>query len=480
MKMNNKRTVLTSFFWKFIERGSAQLFSLIVQIVLARILDPDNFGTLAVLLVFVNISNVLIQKGFATSLVQRKDIDDIDINTVMTVSEGIAALIYIVLWFAAPYIESFYGTEQLGLYLRVIAISLFFGAFYSIENSLLVRTMRFKQMFIASFISTVIAGITGIALAYLGRGCWALIVQNVLQQLLLSAISYPYCKWKVKLQYSKKSFKNLFGFGSNVLLSELLYTGVENLRTLIIGAEYSSADLAYYDRGQTYPSVAMRSIYDSLGSVMLPVFSKSQDEKDELKDEVVKSLGYSVFLVAPCFIGFALVSGPFTSIFLTDKWLPAVPFMRIFCIYQLGILPYCILRNALYGIGKSRDSLVLEILKAGLTLLAIFVGMLFNTLMIAICSTLAIWITTFMYWLHVKKLTNFQSLPVLKDFILVILYCFLMALAIFIVNRFLSSKVLQFVIDVLVGLVTYIVAAYATRNRYLKTTLSMVKKMIRK
>ena len=191
--------VASSFLWKFVERGSAQIFSLSVQIILARLLAPDDFGTLAVLLVFVNISNVLIQKGFATSLVQKQHIEDIDINTIFVTSELLSIILYVVLWIVAPIVENIYATPNLSSYLRIISISLFAGSFYSIENSLLIRNMEFKKMFFSSFISTLISGVLAIVLAYIGMGCWALIWQNVVQQFLLSVLSFGFCRWKIKI-----------------------------------------------------------------------------------------------------------------------------------------------------------------------------------------------------------------------------------------------------------------------------------------
>ena len=293
--------------------------------------------------------------------------------------------------------------ESLSLYIRVISVSLFFGAFYSIENSIMVRKMSFKYMFMSSFLATVISGVFGIYLAYIGMGCWALIMQTVMQQLLLSLFSFPICKWRIKIYYSKKIFKEVFGFGSKVLLSEILYTGVENMRTLLIGMRYSSQDLAFYDRGQIYPAVAMRSLYDTLGSVLLPIFSKKQENVLNLKTNVQDALGITFFLIAPCFIGFAVISEPFTKLLLTERWAPAIPYMQVFCIYQLGILPYCILRNVLYALGKSEKSLKLEILKSGLSLGAVLIGMLTNTFSIAVFSAVAVWISTFFYAVEVNK-----------------------------------------------------------------------------
>lgn len=458
--------IITSTLWKFTERGVSQLFSLIVQIILARILAPNDFGVLAVLLVFVNISNVLIQKGFATALIQKKHIEDIDLNTVFLFSEWIALIIYIVLWFTAPYISNFYHNQDLSIYIRVISISLFFGAFYSIENSILIRKMYFKQMFYSSFISTVLSGLLGIILAVIGFGCWSLIIQNVMQQILLSTTSFKFCEWKIKLQYSKNSFNSLFIFGSKVLLSEILYTGVENIRTLMIGAKYSSDALAFYDRGQTYPSVAMRSIYDTLGSVLLPVFSKHQNNMEKLGTEIAFYLCSSFYLITPLFIGFALVSESFTMIFLSEKWLPAVPFIRVFCIYQLAILPYCILRNSLYGIGDSKISLKLECIKDILSLGAVLVGLMFGTFEIALLSTFVAWISTVLYFIVVNRIIRLKVKIVFEEFFKVCIYNIFMIIAISIVNHSIINPMITMIIDIIVGVVIYIFFSIIFRDKF--------------
>ena len=474
------KSVALSFIWKFLERGAAQAWALIVQIILARLLAPNDFGTLAILMVFVNIANVLIQKGFATALVQNKDIDDLDINTVLLVSELIAVLIYIVLWFIAPFIENIYKTTDLAIYLRTIAISLFTGAFYSIENSLLIRNMQFKRMFLSSFSATMIAGILAIILAYAGMECWALIWHSNIQQLLLAVFSFRFCRWKIELQYSKKSFDKVFRFGSNVLLSELLYTSVENLRTLLIGTKYSQSDLAYYDRGQTYPSVAMRSIYDAIGSVLLPVFSKNQNDLTHLRITTQKALGFSFFLIAPCFIGFAAIAEQFTVLLLTNKWSPCVIYMKIFCVYQLAIPSYCIFRNALYALGESKRSLWLEIIKASLTLCAVIFGLLMSPLWIAIFSTISVWFSTFIYGIATHRHLKFNLKEMVLDILPVILACIIMSIVISLINMIIANAIIKIIIDILAGIITYIASLALLRSRYYMESINIIKRLIQK
>lgn len=473
--MKSENTIVSSMFWKFMERGAAQLFSMVVQIVLARLLAPEDFGTLAILLVFVNISNVLIQKGFATSLVQKAKVSDIELNTTLAFSEAVALLLYVILWIAGPAIEHFYKTDNLTLYIRIISVTLFSGAFYSIENAVMIRKMRFKQMFYSSFLATIIGGATGVACACAGLGCGALIAQNVVQQVLLVLFSYPFSKWKIRREFDKEVFKNVFGFGSNVLISELMYTGVENIRTLLIGARYSSTDLAYYDRGQTYPSVAMRSIYDTLGSVLLPIFSKDQSNKEELKRKVYYALGTSLYLIAPVFVGLALVADSFTVVFLSEKWLPSVPYLRVFCIYQLGILPYCILRNVIYSLGKGKESLLLETVKSVTTLLAIIVGIYIGPFSIAILSTIAVWASVVLYLACAEHFVHFGSFSLIQEIARVILYCAGMAAVVAIVNNIVLQPILCLVASILSGAVTYLVLSILCKDPFFRILCNRLK-----
>lgn len=343
-----KKTVIGSLIWKICERGSAQLISLIVQIVLARILAPELFGIVAILLVFINIANVIIQKGFASSLIRKKDASDLDFNTAFLVSEGIAIACIIVIFFLAPFLESIYQTNELALYLRALSGVLVFGALNSIQNAALVRQMEFKKIFVRSFFAALGSGIISIFAALMNLGIWVLIIQTISQNILLCLITAFQCPWKPRLQFSKLSFNEIFSFGSKILVAEIISIVVEDIRTLVIGKKYSTEDLAYYDRGQVYPATAMSSIYDAIMSVMLPVFSKSQDDRKILASQVERACLMSSFVTFPLFIGFASVARPFVLLLLTDKWLASVPFIIVFCIYQLSFPIYGIMRQGLY------------------------------------------------------------------------------------------------------------------------------------
>lgn len=475
--MQNKKSssIAGSFLWKMLERGAAQIITLIVQIVLARILLPDQFGAISILLVFINIANVFIQKGFASSLIRKKDICSDDYDSAFVISEIIAVVCIVLLWLGSGLVESFYHIESLGLYLRVLSFCLVFGALYSIQNAELVREMQFKQIFIRSVIASISSGVIGIVMAMLGMGIWSLVIQSLSQQIISCLTTYFVCNWKPRFCFSKKSFYELYSFGSKILVAELISVFVENIRTLIIGRRFSPEDLAYYDRGQTYPATAMRSIYDTISSVMLPVFSKIQSEKEKLARSVEISLKISMYIVCPLFFGFAVVSRPFTILLLTEKWEMAIPYMIIFSIYQIAFPVYGIARQSLYALGLSGSVLKLEIIRSGLFLLAIFIGVFFDTFTMTILSCVAMYVTTFFYMFVVKKHIPLRFRDLGLNLSKTIIQCAVMCGSIYLVNNFINSMILQLFVDIICGVLVYVVLSIILRNESYDFCYSYIK-----
>ena len=259
----NDGSIIRSFLWKLLERGAAQIITLVVQIVLARILVPDEFGVISILLVFINVANVFIQKGFASSLIRKPSVTKEDYNTAFVVSEIIALICVGVLCVLSRAIENFYAIDNLAAYLRVLSITLIFGALYSVQNAELVRRMRFKQIFYRSMAASLGSGVIGIIAAVFNLGVWSLILQSLSQQIIVCIATAVACDWKPRIQFSKASFDELFSFGSKILVAEIISIGVENLRTLIIGKKYSASDLAYYDRGQRWKACYGSTFYNT-------------------------------------------------------------------------------------------------------------------------------------------------------------------------------------------------------------------------
>ena len=461
--MNTKK-VVGSFAWKFLERGSAQIISLIVQIILARIIEPEQFGILAILMVFINISNVFIQKGFSSAIIRKKDVSDDDYNTAFVVSELFAVLIIILLFFVSDLIENYYRIRDLSVCLKVISLSLLFGAFYSVQNTELIRKMKFRQIFVRSVISSVSSGTIGIVLAILGYGVWALVLQTLFQQVIICFATMVACEWKPRIRFSKRSFAELFSFGSKILIAELISIGVENVRTLFIGKKYTSSDLAYYDRGQLYPATGMRSVYDAINSVLLPVFSKEQNNQQALAISIEKTVNITHFFVFPVFIGFAAVSKPFVFFLLTPKWEGCIPYLVIFCIYQLAFPVYGIIRQSLYALGKSGDVLRLEIARSVFFMIALLLGIFISPYAIAISSLIAMYVTSILYLIFTHRYINYSFRSMASNSLKTAIQCLIMYIAISIINNIHIPYFALLMLDVLAGGILYILLSITFRN----------------
>lgn len=460
----NDSSIAHSFIWKLFERGSSQLITLVVQIVLARILVPDEFGEISILLVFINIANVFIQKGFASSLIRKENVVDDDYNTAFIVSELIAFACFLVLFTISGALESFYKIENFGLFMKVLSVSLLFGALYSVQNAELVRKMKFKQVFYRSLAASVGSGAIGIFTAILHFGAWALVLQILSQQIIVCIATSVACDWKPRIRFSKISFNELFSFGSKILVAEIISIGAENLRTLIIGKNNAS-DLAYYDRGQVYPATAMRSIYDTISSVLLPVFSKIQAKEDKLADSVKVSLEVSLFLVSPLFFLLASIARPLVLVLLTEKWEAAIPYLIIFCIYQIAFPAYGIFRQCMYALGRSEEVLKIEITRSVIFILAIIIGVFVSPLCIAVLSCVVMYITTVLYYYALDRYIALNGVVIIKNIAVTLGQCFLMASSIQLVNRVPMPNSLLILLDSMVGVLIYILLSVVFKNK---------------
>jgi teichuronic acid exporter len=284
--LENKKTkllVLSSLLWKLMERGGTQGIQFVVQVILARMLLPEDYGVIALVVIFTSIAGVFIQSGLNTALIQKKDVDEADFSSVFYLCLFIACLIYITLFLTAPFIATFYGIPQITLVFRVLSITLFFGAFNSIQNAVVARNLQFKKLFFSSTGAILISGTAGIYMAYTGFGVWALVGQQISNQFLVTIILWFTVKWRPELLFSFSRVKKLFSFGWKLLASALIDTIYTDLRSLIIGKMYTPAMLGFYKRGQQFPSIIISNINGSIQSVMLPVLSSQQDDRLRVK-----------------------------------------------------------------------------------------------------------------------------------------------------------------------------------------------------
>lgn len=473
-----ENSVASSFFWKFLERAGTQIINLVVQVVLARLIAPSEFGSLAVLIVFVNIANIFIQKGLSSSIIRKKEADNLDYDTALWASMVVAVVLYMVIFIVAPYISKIYDSTVLTIGLRVFSIQLFFGSLYCIQNAILVREMQFKSIFIRGMISSIGAGIVGIAMAYLGYGLWALVVQTLLQQVLCCITAWKAVNWKPRLRFSKERLSEIYSFGGKILLSELLNYSVEGIRTLAIGKVYSTEALSYYDRGQTYPATLMRGIYDTIGGVMLPVFSRKQDDDNDLGEAIIKSTSLTFFITTPIFVGMAAVADSLIPLLLTEKWVGAIPFFAIFSLYWIPYPIQGICKNGVYAKGESDSVLKIEIAKTVITFVTLAVALFISPYAIAVAAMITMFCTTALYVIALRGMIHFSAKKMLLGIGRTTVSAAIMYILVRIVGMLNFGNMITLIIQVAVGISSYILIALLGRDRNLNFCINLLREIM--
>ncbi|MBE6466268.1 lipopolysaccharide biosynthesis protein [Denitrobacterium detoxificans] len=358
-----KARTISSMFWKLMERGGTSLVALIVQIVLARLLAPDDFGALAIMLVFVNLGNVIVQSGLNTSLVQASNVDRRDFSTVFWMCFATATVLYVVVFLAAPAVAAFYQYDALVVPLRVLTIILFINAFNSVQVASVQRELQFRKIFWAGVVSVVASGALGIASAALGAGLWALVVQQLAYQVIYSFVLFVQNRWLPQFTFSAERARVHFSFGWKLLVSGLLQTGYESLSDLIIGKQFSQAQLGLVSQGKKYPAALGTTLDGAIQPVMMSAVARAKDDLANVKGLVRRAIKTSTFLILPAMGLFAVTAQPIVLLLLGEQWLPCVPFMQMYCVVYAMLPIHTTNLQTLNGMGRSDLFLKLEIIK---------------------------------------------------------------------------------------------------------------------
>lgn len=473
----NKSNVLSGFIWSFGERILAQVVSLVVGVVLARILSPDDYGVISIVMVFITICNIFVTSSFGTAIVRQERASSVDFDTAFILSLTTACLLYIVIYFASPVIADFYGMPVLRPVMRVFGIRIIISAVNNIQQAYIQRQMQFKKFFIATLFGTVISCVVGIFLAYSGFGVWALVAQYMTNTTIDTIALLIVGGWRPHLQFSKYSAKSIFSFGWKMLCSQLVYTLSNDIRSLIIGKVFGSSDLAYYEQGKKYPAVIVDNIDVAIAKVMLPTFSRSQTDLNQLKEMLRKSIRVGIFIVAPLMLGFAAVSSSFVSLILTDKWLPAVPFIQIACMAYLTRPLEELCHRVTLAIGKSGTVMIVMIIINSISLLLTIIAtfLLKSVLWIALFYLLHTLISLICFMFITNRNLNYRLREQLEDILPIIGVSFFMAIIVYIIGLLKVQPLLLLFIQVIVGGVLYCVISKIFKIR----EYIMIKNMVR-
>ena len=453
---NKKNVILSNFIWRFAERCGAQLVTAVVSVLLARLLAPDDYGMIALVSVFTNIMYVFVDCGLSTALIQKKDADDLDFSSVFYFNFAVCVLIYLIMFIAAPYIAAFYKRPGLTPIVRVISLTLVLSGVKSVQQVYVSRNMLFRLFFFSTIGGTLFSAALGLWMAYAGFGVWALVAQQLSNTAIDTLILFLTVKWRPKKMFSWQRLKGLLSYGWRLLASSLLDTVYNNLRSLVIGRVYTSANLAYYNQGQYVPNTIAVNVDSSIDSVLFPAMSAAQDEPTLVKDMTRNAIKMSVYIIAPLMMALAFCAEPIVRLFLTDKWLPCVPFLRICCVTYMFYPIHTANLNAIKAMGRSDLYLKLEIIKKimGLTLLLITyrISVMAMGYSLLVSSVLSQLINTCPNW----KLLNYRYLEQLMDILPTLLLAVSTGFCMWLVGLAHLPDLVMLVLQIPLGLAVYL------------------------
>ncbi len=477
---NNSKGVLSNFTWRFAERVGAQGVKLIVELVLARILLPDDYGVIALVTVFITILNVFVDSGLGNALIQKKDADDLDFSSVFWFNIVWCLVLYGLLFLISPLFASFYGKPELTNVLRILGVQVVISGVKNVQQAYVSRTMQFKRFFFATLGGTIGAAVIGICMAYYGYGVWALVAQQLFNTLVDTIILWITVKWKPKIQFSLNRLKVLFTYGWKLLVSSLIDTIYTEIRQLIIGKRYSSSDLAFYNRGTQFPMFFVGNVNTAIDSVLLPVMSQEQDHADQVKAMTRRAMKISTYVMAPMMIGLAFVGESVVRLILTEKWMPCVPFMRIFCITYMFYPVHTANLNAIKAMGRSDLFLKLEIVKKIMGLAVLLLTMWHGVMVMAYSLLFtSIFSQIINSWPN-KKLLNYSYLEQLKDILPGILLAVVMGCCVYPIQWLGLPDIVTLLIQVLLGAGIYIGLSALLKLDSFTYLLEMVKPALKK
>lgn len=456
---NIKNSVFSGLLWKFGERITAQLVSFLVSVILARLLSPDDYGSVALVMVFITIANVFVSSGFGNALIQKKDVDNFDFSSVFYINIAVSILIYAVLFACAPFISEFYGMPILNPVLRVLGIRIIVASINSIQQAYVSRNMMFRKFFWSTLLGTVLSGVVGIIMAYNGFGVWALVAQYLTNTCVDTIVLWFTVKWRPILACSFDRAKPLIKYGWKLLVSGLLDTGYTQLRSLLIGKIYSSEDLAFYNQGDKYPQLIVVNINSSIGSVLFPAMSQFQNDKNKIKEITRRSIQICSYIMWPMMVGIAVVAESLIRLLLTDKWLPCVPFLRIFC-FTYGLWPiHTANLQAINALGRSDLFLKLEIVKKTIGAAALIISVWFGPLAIALSLIITSLISTFINSFPNKKLLGYRYGDQMKDILPSFGLALFMGICVYFIGFLNLSDWAALIVQITVGAVVYLTSS---------------------
>ena len=470
-----KDKAVSGAMWRIAELFCNQIAAFVIGIILARLLAPEDYGVIGMLAVFFSVASCFKDCGFGTALVQNKNRTEEDFSTAFIFNVGSSILIYLVLFIAAPFIADFYNMPILTNVTRVSAISFIISGLTGIQYTKLNIDLRFKFRSQLSILATILTGVTGISLAFMDFGVWALVFQGLVSGIIIGIVLWYCSGWKPKLVFSTKSFKSLWKFGSNMLGSGIINAIYNNLYTLVIGKCYNPVSVGMYNRANGYASLPASVVMDMSLGLNFPLLAKIQDDRERLINAYEKLLKVPFYVLYPVLIGLIVLAEPLIQVMIGDKWLPCVPYLQILCVgymfYPLNGLNV----NLLMVKGRPDIVFKLDLIKKPLGIFLLVVAIPFGIIWMMVGKAAYSVIVYSMNCYYTNKLFDYGFIKQIKVLIPIILNSLLMGAVVFFSVYFLQSNVLKLILGIPLGIFTYSVVGFLRKDDALFEIINIVK-----
>lgn len=454
-----KSLIISGLFWRYGERTCAQGVQFIVSIILARLLSPREYGYIGLIIAFIGIGNVFVQSGLGNALIQNKNVNEKDYSSVFFTSIIIGIILFVNMQFLAPAISYFYDEPKLINPIRVLSFMFILAGINTVQQAYVSKKMIFRKFFFSTVLGTIISAIVGICLAYKGFGIWALVWQQLINQVVGTIVLWVIVDWRPILYFSVSRVKRLFTFGGNLLLSSLIDTIYNNMYTFVLGKAYKPDIVGYYNRGKNIPNLIITNINTSIQSVLFPAISREQGDPQKVKRIVRRSIITSTFLIFPCMAGLIATAKSLTIILLTEKWLPSVPFLQFSCFTYAFWPIHTANLQAISAIGRSDIYLKLEITKKviGVLILIITLPLGIYPMMFGTCITTII--ASFLNAHPNAKLLNYNYFEQIKDILPSLMLSLTMMIIVSSINYLGWNSLVTLVTQIILGAIIYISGA---------------------
>lgn len=476
-EMNIKKSVMTGAVWKFAEQIIAQAVSLIVSIIIARLVGPEEYGVVGIVTVYFAFANVIISGGLNTALIQKKDADNEDYNTVFALSFSISIIIYLILFWVAPFIASLYAKPILVSIIRVLGLSLPVYALKSVVCAHISANLQFRKFFFATLGGTLVSAVVGIFMALKGFGAWALIAQQLTNTAVDTLILFAVTKLKLVFKITKSRATGLIRYGSKIFISSMLGVTFTQINPLFIGLKYTSADLSFYTKGRSFPETLSSSMTYTISAVLFPALSKYQDDSEKLLQYTRLYMQLSSFLVFPVMLGFAAVSQNFVSLFLGSTWLPAAYYIQIVCFATMFDVVAAGNCETIKAMGRSDIFLNIEIIKKTGYFITLILFLLLSSspktlaISLLVCTGIQITVNSFPN----RKLIGYRGTYQLIDLLPNLVISLIMYIFVLWIGQLAMNIAAKLILQILTGIVTYVLLALLTKNQAMQYALNLIR-----